>query len=74
MYLNAIVSAQLLRIEGRTVDGVEGQFDSSREERGGLGEELAILRFHCDGFDEHRVTGIFVRLQFCRRKQNRQWQ
>lgn len=65
VYLNAVVAAQLLCIKSRAVDSMEGQFNSSWEQGGGLGEELIILSFHCDRFDEHGVTGIFVRFQFC---------
>ena len=65
VYLYAAVSAQLLCIQSRAVDGVEGQFSSSREERGGFGEELLILCFHGNCFDEHGVTRVFVRFQLC---------
>ncbi len=65
VYLNAVVAPQLLCIESRAINCVEGQFNSSREERGGLGEELLVLCFHRDCFDEHGVTGVFVRFQFC---------
>lgn len=63
VYLNAIVTTQLLCVQSRAVDGVECKFNSSREERGDLREKLIVLRFHGDCFDEHWVTSIFVRFQ-----------
>lgn len=65
LYLNAVVAAQLLCIQSGAVDSVEGKFNGSRKERRGLGEELIVLRFHCDRFDEHWVTSVFVWFQFC---------
>lgn len=62
-HLNAIVPTQLLSIQSWAVDSVECQFHSSWEERGRFREELIVLRFHCDGFDEHGITGVFVRFQ-----------
>lgn len=62
-HLNAIVPTQLLSIQSRAVDSMECQFHSSWEERGRFREELIVLCFHCDGFDEHGITGVFVRFQ-----------
>lgn len=69
-YLNAVLAAQLLCVEGRAVDCVEGQFSGSREQRGRFGEELIVLRLHGDRLDEHGVTGVFVRFQFCLKTQS----
>lgn len=65
IYLDSVLAAQLLCIKSRAVDCVEGQFSSSREERGGFREELLILCLHGDCFDKHGVTGVFVGFQFC---------
>ena len=65
IHLYAVLAAQLLSIKSRAVHRVERQFSGSREERGGFGEELPILRLHGDCFEEHGVTGVFVGFQFC---------
>lgn len=62
-YLDAVFSAEFLCVKRRTVHCMISEFTGGCQQWGIFREHRSIFRFQSDGFYQHGITRVFVRLK-----------